>query len=167
MVRWRRKTPPLVVDGSKATPPVTQLRNQTPKINARKAHLLTHQKSALAQAGSISISTPDLHLNKIKHLAVGMDSAVNIVRSETSVTETTIKAPQSDQWSTRVPACNHQTQATGPRVDDLFQGYTAGQKPGRIAQLLTPLAFLDALTRRKRPCCKPQPPRMQHPSTTI
>ena len=166
-MRWRRKTPPLVVDGWKAMVFVAWLRNHSPKINAQKEHCSLHKNSALAQAGSTSTPRPDLHLNEINQLAIGTDSATDRVRSETSVTETTIKAPQSDQWSTRVPVCHQSVQTAGPRVDDLFQGYTAGQKPGRIAQLLTPLAFLNALTRRKRPCCKPQPPFMQHPSTTI
>ncbi len=162
MIRWRRKTPPLVVDGSEAKPPLGPLQNHRSEINAQERLCATHKNSARAQARSSSALLLKFHHRENKHLPIGMDSAEVPLRSETSVTETTIKAPQSDQWSTRVPACNHQTQATGPRVDDLFQGYTAGQKPGRIAQLLTPLAFLDALTRRKRPCCKPQPP-----STTI
>ncbi|GBO83863.1 hypothetical protein MS5N3_13140 [Marinobacter salsuginis] len=64
-----------------------------------------HQKSAPAQAGSTYTPRSDHDLNEIKQLAIGMDSAMDRVRSETSVTETTIKAPQSDQWSTRVPVC--------------------------------------------------------------
>ena len=161
-MRWRRKTPPLVVDGSKAMPPLARLRNHSPKINAQERHCSMHKNSALAQARSRPVRHLKSHHNKNSNLAIGMDSAEYPLRSEKSVTETTINAPQSDQWSTRVPVCHQSVQTAGPRVDDLFQGYTAGQKPGRIAQLLTPLAFLDALTRRKRPCCKPQPP-----STTI
>ncbi|OAN88931.1 hypothetical protein A8B84_10115 [Marinobacter sp. EhC06] len=99
-----------------------------------------HKNSALAQPRSTPAPPLNFYHNKISKLAIGMDSAEYPLRSETLVTETTIKAPQSDQWSTRVPVCLRR-QTPGPRVDDLFQGYTAGQKPGRIAQLLTPLAF--------------------------
>jgi len=66
-----------------------------------------HKNGAPAQAGSNPAPPLNFHLNKISNLPIGMDPAVDSARSETSVTETTIKAPQSDQWSTRVPVCNH------------------------------------------------------------
>ncbi len=66
-----------------------------------------HKNSASAQARGNLTPTLKSTVNKNKDLQTGMDSAVNLLRSETSVTETTIKAPQSDQWSTRVPVCNH------------------------------------------------------------
>jgi hypothetical protein len=56
------------------------------------------------------------------------------VRSETLVLSHISKRDNLTKRSTRVPACGKNTQVTGPRVDDLFQGYTAGQKPGRIVQ---------------------------------
>jgi len=64
-----------------------------------------HKNSALAQTRSKPGLRLKLHSNKISELAIGMESAEGTIRSERSVTETTIKAPQSDQWSTRVPVC--------------------------------------------------------------
>jgi hypothetical protein len=76
------------------------------EINALETNQSTPKNSASAQAGSRPSRCLNRHLNKNSNLAIGMDSAEDPVRSETSVIETTIKAPQSDQWSTRVPACN-------------------------------------------------------------